>query len=79
MALTKELRQQKLVQLIQLSGYESSDQLFAAVITDSVSPGLCTTPGCDYTTEVEPDQDRGWCECCGKQTVASALVLASLI
>jgi hypothetical protein len=34
---------------------------------------------CDYATEVEPDQDRGWCESCGTNTVKSALILAGLI
>jgi hypothetical protein len=32
--------------------------------------------GCDYTADMEPDQDRGWCEACDTNTVASALVLA---
>jgi rRNA maturation endonuclease Nob1 len=27
----------------------------------------------------EPDQDQGWCESCGTNTVKSALILASLI
>jgi hypothetical protein len=35
--------------------------------------------GCDYTAEMEPDQTQGWCEACGTNTVASALVLAGLI
>jgi tetratricopeptide (TPR) repeat protein len=32
-----------------------------------------------YTTEMEPDQDQGFCEACGGNTVTSALVLAGLI
>ena len=35
--------------------------------------------GCDYTTGMEPDQDEGYCEACGGNTVTSALVLAGLI
>jgi hypothetical protein len=33
-----------------------------AVFSDSISLGICTNDGCKYTVEVEPDQDRGWCE-----------------
>ena len=46
---------------------------------DSVCPGICMNSGCDYTVEVEPDQDRGYCERCGTQTVKAALVLAGII
>jgi len=28
---------------------------------------------------MEPDQDRGWCEVCGTNTVASTLVLGGFI
>ena len=51
----------------------------AAAVGDSVSPAICLNDGCDYTTEMEPDQDRGWCEACRTNTVASALVLAGII
>jgi len=44
-----------------------------------VCPAICMTDGCDYTTEMEPDQDQGFCEACGGNTVTSALVLAGLI
>ena len=37
------------------------------------------TEGCDYTTEMESDQDAGYCEACGGNTMVSALVLAGLI
>jgi hypothetical protein len=36
-------------------------------------------PGCTYSTEYEPDQQKGWCEECGTRTVRSALVLAGII
>jgi hypothetical protein len=35
--------------------------------------------GCEYTAEMEPDQDRGWCEVCETNSMASALVLAGII
>lgn len=46
---------------------------------DGVCPAICMNPDCDYTTDMEPDQDRGWCEVCGTNTVKSALVLAGVI
>ena len=69
----------KLDQLMEIEGYGDLVDLFAAVLSDSVSPGICINPGCDYTTEVEPDQDRGFCENCRSQTVQSALILAGPI
>lgn len=51
--------------------------LLEAAVTDSVCPGICIV--CGLTAEVEPDQDRGWCESCGRGTVKSALILAGLI
>ena len=36
-------------------------------------------PSCSYTTEMEPDQDAGFCEECGTQTVKSAPILAGLM
>jgi len=72
-------RRSKLEQLIEIEGFKSEEALLAAVITDSVSPAICMNDGCDYTAEMEPDQDRGWCEACGTNSVASALILAGII
>jgi hypothetical protein len=72
-------RQAKLKQLIDIEGFESQHALLAAAVSDSVCPAICMNDGCDYTTEMEPDQDRGFCEICGTNTVASALILAGLI
>jgi len=69
----------KLMKLCDVEGFDSLDDLLQAAVTDSVCPAICMTEGCDYTTEMEPDQDRGFCEVCGGQTVTSALVLAGLI
>ena len=74
-----EKRRAKLDQLVESEGFDSLDDLLAATISDSVSPAICLNDGCDYTTEMEPDQDRGWCEACGTNTVASALILAGII
>lgn len=46
---------------------------------DDAVPGICMNPGCEYTTEVEPDQRSGWCGACGTTSVRSGLVLAGII
>ncbi|UEM12374.1 hypothetical protein J4G43_049605 [Bradyrhizobium barranii subsp. barranii] len=70
----------KLMKLCDLKGFESLDDLLLlAALTDSVCPAICMTEGCDYTVEMEPDQEQGFCEACGGNTVTSALVLAGLI
>jgi histidinol-phosphate/aromatic aminotransferase/cobyric acid decarboxylase-like protein len=80
--LSKEQRTAKLAKLVEVEGFESEDELFAAAVSDSVCPAICCNPAnpdCDYTAEMEPDQREGWCEACGTNTVASALVLAGFI
>ena len=74
-----ERRRVKLDQLVEYEGFASLDELLSAVVADSVSPAICLNEGCDYTTEMEPDQGAGYCEECGTNTVASALVLAGVI
>jgi len=71
--------QQKLAKLLEIEGYDSLEEMADAVFSDSVSPGICTNDDCDFTTEVEPDQDRGWCDECSTNTVKSALMLTGLI
>jgi hypothetical protein len=69
----------KLMRLCDIEGFTTLDDLLGAAVTDSVCPAICITEGCDYTTEMEPDQEEGHCEACGGNTVVSALVLAGLI
>ena len=78
-ALSNEVRRRKLDELAEDGGHPSVGAMLEASITDSVAPAICTEPECDYTTEMEPDQDAGYCEVCGNNSVASALVLAGLI
>ena len=68
----------KLEQLAQSEGVDVEEMLEVATY-DSVAPGICTNEGCDYTTNVEPDQDKGHCERCGTKTVESCLILAGII
>jgi hypothetical protein len=69
----------KLMRLCDLEGYKRLSDFLKASAGDCVCPAICMTEGCDYTTDTEPDQDAGYCEMCGGNTVTSALVLAGLI
>jgi len=69
----------KLMRLCDLEGYKRIHDLVTASMRDSICPAICMTEGCDHTTEMESDQDAGYCEACGGNTVVSALVLAGLI
>ncbi len=79
MHLTDQERREKLAMLVEIEGFDSTDDLLEAVAHDSICPGICTRPGCDYSCEVEPDQREGWCEECRSQNVQSAMVLAEVI
>ena len=79
MALSAQTRKAKLTALVEAEGYNNLEHLLQDVITDSVCPAICVNTGCSYVCEMEPDQDRGWCEACGSNTVQSALILAELI
>ena len=69
----------KLTKLCNAAGYKSLEDLLKASLADSMCPAICMTEGCDYTTDMESDQDEGYCEACNGNTVTSALVLAGLI
>jgi hypothetical protein len=69
----------KLTKLADDYGFDSVDEMAEATICDSVSPAICVNPGCNYTCDMEPDQDRGWCENCETNSVKSALVLMGVI
>lgn len=69
----------KLMKLCELEGFTTLNHMLRRGAADSVCPAICMTEGCDHTTEMEPDQDSGYCEACGGNTVASALVLAGWI
>lgn len=70
----------KLMRLCDLSGFDSVDDLLLAMaLKDTVCPAICMTEGCDHTADMEPDQDQGFCEACGGNTLVSVLVLAGFI
>jgi hypothetical protein len=68
----------KLKDLAKIEGM-SEEELLEQATFDSVAKGICTNPKCNYTTEVEPDQSKGYCEVCRTNTVQSCLVLARMI
>lgn len=71
---------QKLMKLCDLEGFESLDDLLLAVaLKDTACPAVCMTEGCDHTAEMELDQDQGFCEACGGNTLVSVLVLVGMI
>ena len=73
------LRKAKLTKLLEIEGFATFEELAEKALFDSVSPAICCNPECSYTREMEPDQDRGWCDECHTNTIVSALVLAGLI
>jgi hypothetical protein len=80
--LSDKERAAKLRRLCEIEGFADETALFAAAMSDTVCPAICRNPdnpGCDYTAEMEPDQDRGWCEVCERGTLVSGLVLGGLI
>lgn len=70
---------EKMRQLTESEGYDDVYDMLEAATFDSVVPAICMNEGCDYTTGMEPDQDRGWCEVCETNTVKSCLILAGII
>lgn len=77
--LTDDLRRQKLAKLLKIEGYDDIADMAETVLSDAVSPAICCNPDCNYTCEMEPDQDRGWCDECRTNTMVAALILAELI
>jgi len=55
------------------------DNFMRDCIFDSLNPGICKNNGCDYSTEVEPDQGAGYCEICETTSVVSASLLLGII
>lgn len=69
----------KLQTLAEIEGYDDPMDLLEEMVIESVVPGICRNPDCDYTCEVEPDSSSGWCEICEEGSVVSCMVLAGII
>jgi len=53
----------------------SLEEMMEQATFDSLAPSICMNEDCDYTTDMEPDQDKGWCEVCSTNSVKSILCL----
>tara|TARA_A100000172_G_C2944053_1_gene76689 strand:+ start:255 stop:473 length:219 start_codon:yes stop_codon:yes gene_type:complete len=69
----------KLNQLANDWGYNNPEDMMTDYVFDSLHPAICMNKDCDYSTEMEPDQDRGWCDCCETNTLVSAGMLMGII
>ena len=69
---------EKLIVLADIEGYDSVDALLNDNMCGESNHGICTNPGCEYTTSTEPDSTTGWCEECRTNTVSNALQLAGI-
>lgn len=65
--------------LAEACGFDSIDDMLAEAVYDSIVPCVCVNPSCDYTDDLEPDQDGGWCPECETHSVKSCLVIAGII
>jgi hypothetical protein len=57
--ITLSYKAAKLMKLCDLEGYKRIHDLLKASDKDSLCPAICMTEGCDFTTEMERDQDAG--------------------
>jgi hypothetical protein len=81
MHLTPQVRQQKLAKLLVIEGLSDVEQLFHAGLFSNRpgAPSICMNEDCNYTCDMEPDQERGWCDECRTNSMMSGLILAELI
>ena len=69
----------KLHQLADDWGFHEPTDMLESYLWEGTMPAICMNKGCDYSTEYEPDQDKGWCESCSTNTVTSAAVLMGVM
>jgi len=69
----------KLQTLADIEGFEDGMAMAEELHTESVIPGICMNEGCEYSTGVEPDCAKGWCEECNTGSVKSFLMLMGII
>jgi len=71
-------REEAIAALMAAEGYTNHTEFLELCVGDSVCPAICMA--CGHIGEpMEPDQDAGCCEACGKRQVQSALVLEELV
>lgn len=72
-------REDKMAKLLEIEGFDTDHAFLEEFVTDSTCPSICMNDGCDYTEDLEPDQDRGHCPECNTGTLQSGLVLLGVI
>ena len=77
--LNETIREMKKIDVLsQIEGL-SVEEMLENSLFDGTSPAICMNKKCDYTTEMEPDQDQGYCEDCQTNTVKSISILMGVI
>jgi hypothetical protein len=79
MRISPAQREAKLAKLMEIEGYDNFEELAQVILSDSVSPAICMNEDCNFTCEMEPDQDAGYCEKRRTNSMHAALILAGLI
>ena len=51
-------------------GYESTLDLMTDYMHEGLYPAISMNKGCNNSTDMEPDQDRGWCENCSTNSLS---------
>ena len=78
-AIVLSMKASKLMRVCEAEGFATIDDLIALSVADSVCPAICMTERCDHIVPMESDQEEGYCEKCGGNTMVSVLILAELI
>jgi hypothetical protein len=79
MVVSRTVKAAKLKELYESEGITDDLEFLEQWSADSVCPAICVNEGCSYTAEMEPDQDRGYCEECHTQTMWSGMRLLDII
>lgn len=69
----------KIQTLTESFGFDTPEDMVKTYICDGLCPCICMSPECDYTDELEPDQDVGWCPECKKNSMKSAFILMGIL
>lgn len=69
----------KSIILARAEGFKTAEEMTTSYLFSSIVPGICTNDCCQYTTNVEPDQNKGYCESCLTKSVKSILILEDKI
>lgn len=67
------------IEIIQQIEGNHIESIVENAMFDSCVIGICMNDGCEFTTEYEHDQNKGWCEECDTGTVKSAMLLLGVI